>query len=130
MDFDTILDKLMDYYKVRSVTDLAEKIEAERSTVNGWKSRKSIGALLQHLSQTNPETLASIFTPQNNVFGNVQGVGQNFGQTGTVHNNSSALTGMDKAIVALFENVYQKMEKEDKLQELFSTLSQLYFGQK
>ena len=125
-----ILNYLLKYYEVHQYQDLAIKMGVEKTTLSGWKSRGAMGPLLAHLAENDPAALSTIFTSQNNHFGNIQGMAQNFGRTGDINNNSAAFAKMDKAIVAIFENVYQKMEKEDKLQELFATLSQLYFGQK
>jgi hypothetical protein len=63
MEFDEVLNKLFSYYKVSSITELASAIGAERSTVNGWKSRKALGTMLEYINSHDSKALNYIYTP-------------------------------------------------------------------
>lgn len=60
MEFEKFFQKLLDFYKVKTTTELAEKINISRSTVSGWKNRKAIGAILEFLFNSNLEALGYI----------------------------------------------------------------------
>ena len=45
MSFQTILDKLFDYYNVNSIIDLANKMEVSQPAISKWKTRNSVNAV-------------------------------------------------------------------------------------
>ena len=54
MNFESFFDKLLSFYKVKTVTDLADKLNVTRSTVQGWKNRQAIGTVLEFLFINDP----------------------------------------------------------------------------
>lgn len=61
MEFNEVLNKLFSYYRVSSITELASAIGAERSTVNGWKSRKALGTMIEYINSYDSNALIYIF---------------------------------------------------------------------
>lgn len=61
MDFESFFDKLLSFYKVKTVTDLADKLNVTRSTVQGWKNRQAIGTVLEFLFINESSALIYIF---------------------------------------------------------------------
>lgn len=128
MQFEQIFEKLLYFYGVHSVTDLAHALKMERSTLNSWKTRKSSGQLLAHLAENDPAALSAIFTSQNNHFGNVVGTGVSNGSGSTTINNNGSkidLSGLDESMLVLFRDVYLKLEKFGELKKLHDLLGQL-----
>ena len=60
---------LLKTYNVKTITDLAEKLNLNRSTVAGWKNRETYAPILEHLLLNDSETLKSIlgFNQTNNL---------------------------------------------------------------
>ena len=69
MEFESFFDTLLKTYNVKTITDLAEKLNLNRSTVAGWKNRETYAPILEHLLLNDLETLKSIlgFNQTNNL---------------------------------------------------------------
>ena len=69
MEFESFFDTLLKTYNVKIITDLAEKLNLNRSTVAGWKNRETYAPILEHLLLNDLETLKSIlgFNQTNNL---------------------------------------------------------------
>jgi transcriptional regulator with XRE-family HTH domain len=44
-EVDRLLDKLMNYFKVGTLQELADKLGIARNTISGWKSRNSLSSV-------------------------------------------------------------------------------------
>lgn len=66
MDFESFFNKILIFYKVKTVTDLADKLNVTRSTVSGWKNRQATGTILEFLFNNDLETLHYIFSSDKN----------------------------------------------------------------
>lgn len=64
MEFEDFFSKLLEFYKVKKVTDLSSKLNISRSTVSGWKNRKAIAPILEYLFSNNIEALKYILYGQ------------------------------------------------------------------
>lgn len=62
MNFESFFDKILIFYKVKTVTDLADKLNVTRSTVSGWKNRQATGAILEFLFNNDLNALHYIFS--------------------------------------------------------------------
>jgi len=69
MEFESFFNALLKTYNVKTITDLAEKLNLNRSTVAGWKNRETYAPILEHLLLNDSETLKSIlgFNQTNNL---------------------------------------------------------------
>lgn len=45
MDIDLVFEKLLDFYKVSSAIELAQKMQVSQQAISGWRSRNSISAI-------------------------------------------------------------------------------------
>ncbi len=62
MNFESLFEKLLSFYGVKTVTDLANKLNVTRSTVSGWKNRQAVGTVLEFLFINDPKALIYIFS--------------------------------------------------------------------
>lgn len=62
----------MEYYHVKSITELAEKLNTSQSTISGWRSRNAIGALTSTVAAVDEEALSHIFASKAQI-NNLQG---------------------------------------------------------
>ncbi len=69
MEFESFFNALLKTYNVKTITDLAVKLNLNRSTVAGWKNRETYAPILEHLLLNDSETLKSIlgFNQTNNL---------------------------------------------------------------
>lgn len=120
MDFDDVLSKLLKYYNVSSITDFANVIGAERSTVNGWKSRKALGTMLEYINSNDTKAMEYIYSPANTQ--NIQTVssGQvaqtvNGDMVGGENKKENNCKDIDPATLSLFNEAYLKAKDKDDL---------------
>ncbi|QOG13051.1 hypothetical protein [Arcobacter sp. FWKO B] len=121
MDFDDVLSKLFNYYNVSSITDFANSIGAERSTVNGWKSRKALGTMLEYINSRDSKAMEYIYTPSYSQTIQTISNGQN---AQTVHRDmisgsnpkeDNLCKDIDTATLSLFIEAYQKAKDKNDL---------------
>ena len=62
MKFEELFQKLLDFYKVKTTTELAERLNVTRSTVSGWKNRQATGAILEFLFKNHFKALEYILS--------------------------------------------------------------------
>ena len=62
MNIDILIKKLLNYYNLKTLNDLADKLETTQSTISGWKSRNAIGALTDTVANKDPDALEYIFS--------------------------------------------------------------------
>ncbi len=72
MNIEILINKLIEYYNVRTITELAVKLDTTQSTISGWRARNAIGALTEKVASVDPQALSSIFSSSNQI-NNLQG---------------------------------------------------------
>lgn len=119
------LDKLMDYYNVSTIIELAKKLETTQSTISSWKQRASINAVKKKCRE------AGIY---NEIFADTifQQHGNNSQQIQNQQNeHSSNIIGIsekesiDSDILSLCQALNSVANALDKKQELKSELTNL-----
>lgn len=60
MDINIMLDKLKEYYSIRFLKELAEKIKMPVNTVRVWKARNCTALLMDRLMEADQEALEYI----------------------------------------------------------------------
>ena len=129
MEFESFFDKILNFYEVKSVTDLAEKLNVTRSTVSGWKNRKASGAILEYLFNNDLKALNYIFGNENvNNFQNSTNViGQDFSNNSNAHHtqNIGNKMNIDENILKLLDTLYSFAKTNNKIDELKTDLSSL-----
>lgn len=138
MEFDIIFDRLLNYYHITSVTDLAEKLNTTRSTVSGWKSRKALGVFIEKISEIEPKALEHIFSSDSQI-NNIDSTTIN-GNNGSVIDNSSnkAISGLTsnnknlipKEIIHDLEGLFQMAQEKEKKEKLLNNFDDFVFSTK
>jgi uncharacterized protein YjcR len=126
-----LIEKLLNYYNLTSLQELAEKLNIKQSSLSSWKSRNSINAIRNKCGEL------GIY---NDIFGdfnsniNTQTIRDNHGnlsQTGNVYGfkENNELNNIDEAALSTFKRAYSKCVDdngdiiEDKLDELIIYLT-------
>ena len=130
MEFESFFDKILNFYEVKSVTDLAEKLNVTRSTVSGWKNRKASGAILEYLFNNDLKALHFIFGNEkiNNFQNSKNALAQAFGGKNTNNYNENIQSDnveIDKNILKLVDTLYSFAKDNNKIDELKTDLSSL-----
>ena len=130
MEFESFFDKILNFYEVKSVTDLAEKLNVTRSTVSGWKNRKASGAILEYLFNNDLKALNYIFGNENvNNFQNSTNViGQDFSNNSNSQHTQNIGNKLiiDENILKLLDTLYGFAKTNNKIDELKTDLSSLF----
>ncbi|WP_066356353.1 helix-turn-helix domain-containing protein [Aliarcobacter skirrowii] len=116
MEFTSFFDKLLAFYKVKSVTDLADKLNVTRSTVSGWKSRQAIGAILEYLFNNDLKALHYIFSNNSTIINQ-----NNNGRAGgrDYIENSNSTNEFDSITAGLIQKAIKKFGSEEEFQFQF-----------
>ncbi|WP_323659386.1 hypothetical protein [Aliarcobacter butzleri] len=117
MNFESFFDKLLSFYKVKTVTDLADKLNVTRSTVQGWKNRQAIGTVLEFLFINEPSALIYIFNSNSNIQMNNGVSGGQIAQTvkGNLITNNQIIDDIDNSTLSLFKESYYKAKESDDI---------------
>ncbi|MBF7065394.1 MULTISPECIES: helix-turn-helix domain-containing protein [Aliarcobacter] len=117
MNFESFFDKLLSFYKVKTVTDLADKLNVTRSTVQGWKNRQAIGTVLEFLFINEPSALIYIFNSNSNIQMNNGVSGGQIAQTvkGNLITNNQIIDDIDNSTLSLFKEAYYKAKESDDI---------------
>mgnify|MGYP003400335876 FL=1 len=130
MEFESFFNKILNFYEVKSVTDLAEKLNVTRSTVSGWKNRQASGAILEYLFNNDLKALHFIFGNEkiNNFQNSKNALAQAFGGKNTNNYNENIQSDnveIDKNILKLVDTLYSFAKDNNKIDELKTDLSSL-----
>lgn len=71
MNIEMLIMKLLSYYQIKTLNDLAIKLDTTQSTISGWKARNAIGALTDTVANKDPKALEFIFTDNSKFSNNV-----------------------------------------------------------
>ena len=113
------IDRLIEYFKIKTISDLAIKLDTTQSTISGWKARNAIGALTDTVANKDPEALEYIFTnnsksqhigsiTHSNIANDVKN--QNYGL------NQNYLD-TDEATFSLYKEAYKEAKEHEKIKE-------------
>ncbi len=129
MEFESFFNKILNFYEVKSVTDLAEKLNVTRSTVSGWKNRQASGAILEYLFNNDLKALHFIFGNEkiNNFQNSTNVIGQDFSNNSNAHHtqNIGNKMNIDENILKLLDTLYSFAKTNNKIDELKTDLSSL-----
>ncbi len=114
MDATITIQKMMDYFNVSSIQDLAQKMNVSQPTISKWKNRNAISAVKKRCREL------GIY---NEIFADLN-LSSNKNQK-EVQNNSNDLS---KYFIAL-QSVAIATNKEDELIEDIKNLMKKYIGE-
>lgn len=110
---DFYIEKLLSFYNVSSLTDLADKLGIKQSSLSSWKTRNSISAIKKKCREI------GIYQ---DIFGDIQTITTNSGQVAqNVAGNQNFNTqnsDIDAATYNLFKEAYDKAVDNDDLKGL------------
>jgi hypothetical protein len=133
MDFDIFYKKLLDYYNVNSLTSLSQKISIERTTLSGWKSRKALGTMLDHINSLDPTIISKIYndpTIINNLQNSkISGDGINNSKCNTYNTNSKERLTPSYLLDDL-DNTFSRCKNEEQKQNLIDSFDDFILGEK
>jgi transcriptional regulator with XRE-family HTH domain len=122
MNFESFFDKILIFYKVKTVTDLAERLNVTRSTVSGWKNRQATGAILEFLFNNDLKALHYIFSSEANI-NNFQNSNNKVSDSGALIDNSinksnsnkkEENTNIPQSITIELSSLFERLEDKDE----------------
>ncbi|MFY4817923.1 helix-turn-helix domain-containing protein [Aliarcobacter butzleri] len=110
------IEKLLNYYSLSSLQELAEKLKIKQSSLSSWKSRNSVNAIKKKCRELGiyNEIFGDLNTNINNQI--IRDNLGNLSQTGNVYdskNNNENNLNFDEAVLAMFKRAYNKCLDED-----------------
>ena len=61
MNIEIALERLLNFYNIKTLTQLADKLNTNQSTISGWRSRQAFGTLIEKVLQVDEQALFYIF---------------------------------------------------------------------
>ena len=119
MNIEILINKLLNYYQLKTLNELAIKLDTTQSTISGWKARNAIGALTDTVANKDPEALQYIFTnnSKSQHIGSI--TNSNISQDVHTQNNSTNQnhTDTDEATFSLYKEAYKEAKEHEKIKE-------------
>ncbi|WP_148624266.1 hypothetical protein [Aliarcobacter cryaerophilus] len=119
MNIELLIVKLINYYKIKTLNELAIKLDTTQSTISGWKARNAIGALTDTVANKDPEALEYIFanSSKSQNIGSIRN--SNISQDVHTQMNSTNQnnTDTDEATFSLYREAYKKAKENEKIKE-------------
>ena len=122
MNASELIKNLILYYSLANMKELAEKINVSQSVVSSWKTRNSVGALINKIAEIDSDALDFILQ---NATNSTQTVVDNHGQLAhttngdqiynTKEDTSKRKDNIDEATYCLFIEAYNRAMEDDKL---------------
>lgn len=125
MNIEILIGKLLNYYQIKTLNDLAIKLDTTQSTISGWKARNAIGALTDTVANKAPEVLEYIFSsnPDINNFQNSNNKVSGFSSLIDNSSNKSNTSNSDKkeeninipqSIVIELSSLFERLKDKDE----------------
>jgi len=124
-----VINKLMDFYKVYSISELAVKLNTKQPIVSGWKARDSVNAIKKKCRELGvyDEIFGDINT--NNFQNSNNIIAQDFSSNSSASHSQTINTNtkydIDENILKLVDTLYNFAKKSNKVDELVQDLSKL-----
>ena len=119
MNIEILINKLLNYYQLKTLNELAIKLDTTQSTISGWKARNAIGALTDTVANKDPEALEYIFT--NNSKSQHIGCITHSNIANDVKNQNYGLNqhylDTDEATFSLYKEAYKEAKEHEKIKE-------------
>lgn len=125
-DAEFLIQKLMKYYEVFTISELAEKMGVSQPSISGWKKHNYIKAIAnkcRELSIYNEifgDLNTNVNNLQNSEFNN--SIGVNNGDNTSIN---SKVNNIDENILKLVDTLYSFAKTNNKIDELKTDLSAL-----
>jgi len=127
VDAEKVINKLMDFYKVYSISELAVKLNTKQPIVSGWKARDSVNAIKKKCRELGiyDEIFGDVNT--NNFQNSNNIIAQDFSSNSSASHSQTINTkyDIDENILKLVDTLYSFAKKSNKVDELVQDLSKL-----
>lgn len=136
-DIEIILQRLLDYFDLDNMSQLADKLSVSQPTISKWKSRGSILPIKKKCRELG--IYNDIFGDLNTNINHFQNsnINKAFDLSSNSHSQDSINIGnnpiceqiskMNQTIVSSFINVYYKLERKGDLKRLHQILGEIEF---
>jgi hypothetical protein len=121
LDVELIIDRLLQHYEINTISELAVRLNSSQSTISGWKSRNSIGAIVDKLNEIDPKLLSLVFS--NPI--NTQNLENNSGFNTQIDNSSGTKSiskdniTNDKDLIDIFNKIVVVIGDNESKKEAF-----------
>ena len=112
----SLIDKLMEYYGVNTISELSEMIKIGQPAISKWKNNNSITAIKKKCKELG--IYNEIFEDMNTNINSFSQTGENSQQVHTQHNTGAGMVVHPNADALNNDTI----KKEDELQALFNAL--------
>lgn len=132
-----LIQKLMSYYNVFTISELANRIGVSQPSISGWKRHNYVKAIANKCRELGIyNEIFGDFNSNINHFQN-SNINKAFDLSSNSHSQDSINIGnnvicekilkMNQTIVSSFINVYDKLEKKEDLKRLHKILGEIEF---
>jgi len=125
MNADELINKLLNYYRVHTISELSEKIGIGQPAISKWKINNSIKTIKKKCIELG--IYNDIFGDINNFQNSTNVVGQDFSNNSNAQhtNNINKNINIDENILKLVDTLYSFAKVNNKTAELKKDLSSL-----
>jgi len=131
MSADELLQKFLKYYKLRNMSELANRLEVSQSTISNWRSRNSIGAIFEAINKHDSLFLHNLFrnfVVNNKIEGHQIDVGIDNSQEGSKHYHQSI--NIPEEVIDEIELLFKLAKKYRKEKEVIDNFDEFSYEQK
>jgi lipopolysaccharide biosynthesis protein len=124
VNIEILIGKLLNYYQIKTLNDLAIKLDTTQSTISGWRARNAIGALTDTVANKAPEALEYIFSSEaninnfqnsnNKVSGSSALIDNSINKSNTNSNNKKENTNIPQSITIELSSLFERLENKDE----------------
>ena len=124
-----LIEKLLNYYNLTSLQELAEKLNIKQSSLSSWKSRNSINAIRSKCRELGiyNDIFGDLNSNVNNFQNSTNIIGQDFSNNSNAQHmqNIGNQLNIDKNILKLIDTLYSFAKTNNKIDQLKTDLSSL-----
>ena len=125
-----LIEKLLNYYNLTSLQELAEKLNIKQSSLSSWKSRNSINAIRNKCRELGfyNEIFGDLNSNTSNFQNSTNVVAQDFSNNSNAKHiqNIGNQSNIDENILKLIDTLYSFAKTNNKIDELKTDLSSLF----
>ena len=130
MTADIFINKMMEYFNVFTLNELADKIGISQQAISGWKKKNAILAIKKRCRELGiyNEIFGDFNTNINNFQNSTNVVAQDFSNNSNAQHtqNIGNKVNIDENILKLVDTLYSFAKTNNKIDELKTDLSSLF----
>lgn len=137
MNIEIALERLLNFYNIKTLTQLADKLNTNQSTISGWRSRQAFGTLIEKVLQVDEQALFYIFNNELKNDSNIKISDEviiNSIEFRIINKIRNEHSNFQEEIILLYqcfkENIEQTFKTRDDLVDLIKKYNIRIFGDK